>query len=546
MSKQNNKKTLIWIYSRCKRFLPQIILISIFSAVISLSFVYLALLSKNVLEVATGDREGKFLHYALALGFLVVLQVVLSGVDAILKTLVSGKLTISLREYLFSFLCRKKYSQISHYHSGDILNRFTSDTEVIVSNIVNIIPSVASMLAKIIGGTLALVSLEPTIAVIVLVLGICIPALGRMINKHYKYLHKECQRTEGVTRSFMQECFENNVVIKTFISEIPFVNKLEQYMKENFKFKLKRTYVSVAASLSLYSFFTIGYYAVLIWGAGQISSQGITYGTLLAFLQLISQLKAPLQNVSGIMPKYYATLASAERLIEFEDFENEAPALETSELNRIKENFSSLEGKNISFSYSDKPVLENCSFKIEKGSITAIMGESGSGKSTVFKLILGLYEPQSGELTVNGNIKIDTSMRGLFAYVPQGNMVLSGSIRDNISMYNPSVTQEQIINAAKIADIHGYISSLPDGYDTVLAERGAGLSDGQIQRISIARALLTNAPILLLDEATSALDEMTEATVLKNIKELKEKTVLLVTHRSTSLEVCDSIIRVKD
>ncbi len=544
MKNQNNKRTLFWIYARCKKYIPHILLISFFSAIVSIGFIWLALLSKNVLEIATGDRQGSFLYHGLALAGLVILQVVLSGVDSILKTAVSGKLTISIREYMFSLINRKRYADISKLHSGDILNRFTSDTDVIVSGAVSIIPSVTSMAAKIIGGVAALVSLEPNIAVVVLIFGVCVPALGRLINKKYKYLHKECQKTEGVSRSFMQECFENTTVIKTFISEIPFVKKLDGYMKENYKLKMKRAFVSASAHLSLYSFFTIGYYAVLVWGAGQIASGKITYGALLAFLQLVSQLRAPLQNVSGVMPKYYSVLASAERLIELEDFDDEISPLEIDKLEKIKEGFSFIEGKNIDFSYDRECVLKNFNFTVKKGEITAIVGESGSGKSTIFKLILGLYESQSGQITINSKVKIDSSLRGLFAYVPQGNMILSGSIRDNITMCSENISDEDIIRVAKIAEIHDYIASLEKGYDTVLSERGAGLSDGQIQRISIARALLFDAPILLLDEATSDLDENTESRVLRNIKQLEDKTVILVTHRNTSLDVCDNVIDV--
>ena len=215
-------------------------------------------------------------------------------------------------------------------------------------------------------------------------------------------------------------------------------------------------------------------------------------------------------------------------------------------LEKIKKSFSGLEVKDITFAYKNELILKNCSFEAEKGKITAITGESGSGKSTIFKIILGLYEPQNGDITVNGNIPLDTSLRGLFAYVPQGNMVLSGTIRENITLCNESVSREDLIKAAKAAEIYELISSMPEGFDTVISERGGGLSEGQIQRISIARALLTDAPVLLLDEATSALDEATETKVLSNIKALNGKTVLFVTHRNTSLKVCDKIIRVED
>lgn len=546
MKKENNKATLKWIYARTKRFLPAVAVTSLISAFTAVSYVLLALITKRVLDIATKDAAGSLAAAGTALFAVIAVQVILSACQSLSNAYVNGRLTLSLRSYLFTLICRKRYSQISRYHSGDILNRLTSDVDVVVSSSVSIIPSVVSTVAKITAGIGAMIFMNPIIAAVILVLGITVPAIGRAINKKYKYMHKECQRTEGKTRSFMQECFENIVVIKSFASEKPFVKRLTVFMEDNFRLKIKRTGISVLASICLYTFFTAGYYAVLLWGAGGLAAGTLTYGTLMAFLQLISQLRAPLQNVSGILPQYYSALASAERLIELEKTEDEKPPLEKESADRLKDNFESLEINGLCFGYGREAVIENCSFKIEKNKITAVTGESGSGKSTLFKLILGLYSPTAGSITVNGKIPVDASVRGLFAYVPQGNMVLSGTVKDNITLCNPDVDEERLINAAKAAEIYDYISSLPDGFDTVLSERGAGLSEGQIQRISIARALLTEAPVLLLDEATSALDETTETHVLENIKAMSAKTVVFITHRNTSLKVCDRIIRVEN
>lgn len=529
-----------WIYKNLKKFLPGILLMCLISSITSISFIFMAFLSKNVLEIAQNERSGNFSQYAIIFAIIVLLQVVLSSINSILKTYISGKLTISIRENLFSVMLHKKYSDVSKYHSGDILNRFTSDTDIIVANSVSILPDVFSMLTKIIGGAIALIKLEPLIAVIIILFGVLIPAFGRLISKHYKYLHKECQKTEGITRSFLQECFENNIVIKTFKSEVPFKEKLNGYMNENLKFKIKRALLSIASSISIYSFFTIGYYAILIWGAAQIATNAITFGTLVAFLQLISQLRVPLKNISGILPKYYSITASAERLVELENLEDET--VDSSVQNNVE--FLSINGENINFSYGNKTVLSDFNFKINKSSLTAVIGRSGCGKSTLFKLILGLYELNNGKIVINNTINANFSTRQLFAYVPQGNMILSGSIKDNITLCNPNITDDKLFAACKTAQIHDYILSLPDGYDTVLSERGGGFSEGQLQRLSIARALLTDAPVLLLDEATSALDCETELQVLKNIKSLKEKTVILVTHRKTSIDFCDNIISI--
>lgn len=542
--KENNTKAVLWIYLRSKKYLPLIFIMSGIAAVDSLSYVALALISKNILDTATSSVNGSFLTSSLLLFIVIAVQIVLLFAHNLLSTYTNAKLTISIRNYLFSLVSRKKYSKISNYHSGDLLNRFTSDTDVVVNGIVSMVPSITSMVARIIGGVSALIVLNWQIAIIILVLGVLVPAVGRMINKRYKALHKKCQETEGEARSFLQECIENIVVIKTFVSEAPFSAKLEKIMNQNYKYKIKRAKISTVINLSLYYFFTIGYYCILIWGANKIAGGFITYGTLMAFLQLISQLRAPLQNISGIMPRYYSTIASAERLMEIETGEDDLPPVDKDKLEKIASEFSGLRVDDITFAYNKETVLENCSFEAEKRKITAITGESGSGKSTIFKLILGLYRLEKGAITVNDGIKLDTSLRGLFAYVPQSNMVLSGTIRESITLCNDNVSEEDIIKAAKAAEIYDLIKSMPDGFDTVISERGGGLSEGQAQRISIARALLTQAPILLLDEATSALDEKTETKVLANIKAMNDKTVLFVTHRNTSLKVCDKIIHI--
>ena len=544
-NKENNGRSLKWIYCRIRRYIPLTAAVSVISALSALSFVALALITKRVMDIATGDTTGSLLKSGILLFAVIAIQILLSAAQSILNAYSNGKQTIAFRNYLFGVLCRKKYADISAYHSGDILNRFTSDIDTVVTSSVNIIPNVVSIATKIVAGIGTMLFMNPYIAAAVLLCGVTFPAIGRAINKRYKYMHKECQRTEGRTRAFLQECFENIVVIKTFISEAPFIKKLDSYMDDNFRLKIKRTSISVIANISLYALFTAGYYAVLLWGAGGLSGGTLTYGTLMAFLQLISQLRAPLQNVSGILPQYYSALASAERLMELEGAADEPFPAAAERLEKIKEDFRTLEIKNLFFGYAGESVLRDFSLCAKRGNITAITGESGSGKSTLFKLILGLYEPQSGSITVNGEIPLDASLRGLFAYVPQGNMVLSGTVRENITMNNRTVTDEQIERAARAAEIYDYITYLPDGFETHLAERGAGLSEGQIQRISIARALLTNAPILLLDEATSALDEETETRVLANIKSMTDKTVLFITHRNTSLKVCDRIVHVE-
>ena len=265
-NKENNGRVLKWIYCRIRRYIPLTAAVSVISALSALSFVALALITKRVMDIATGDTTGSLLKSGILLFAVIAIQILLSAAQSILNAYSNGKQTIAFRNYLFGMLCRKKYADISAYHSGDILNRFTSDIDTVVTSSVNIIPNVVSIATKIVAGIGTMLFMNPYIAAAVLLCGVTFPAIGRAINKRYKYMHKECQRTEGRTRAFLQECFENIVVIKTFISEAPFIKKLDSYMDDNFRLKIKRTSISVIANISLYALFTAGYYAVLLCG----------------------------------------------------------------------------------------------------------------------------------------------------------------------------------------------------------------------------------------------------------------------------------------
>ncbi len=543
---KESHSTMRWVYKRTKGFLPWIIGVCILNVFSSVLVIALAKFSKDVINAGT---EKSFEKIALCTVFLfgsALLQIFTDGITSMLNVRISGKMTISMRDYMFSSVLKKRYRGVFDHHSGDLLNRFTTDIDQVISSSVSLIPNICSILTKIIVGIWALLIQNYIFAVIVVVLGFLLPFLGRKISRKYKYLHKEVSRTEGLSRSFLQESFANIVVIKTFESERPILNKLNDYMNQNLKIKIKRNFVFVLISMCLNSFFTFGYYVVLVWGASQIAAGAITYGTLYYYLQLISILRSPLQSVSGIIPQYYSMIASAERLIELEDIGDEASPVAGDTLKELKESFENITVSSMSFGYGNETVLKNCNAEIQRGKITAITGESGGGKSTLFKILLGLYEPTSGSVKFNGEIPIDASTRGMFSYVPQGNMILSCTIKENLTLCDPDVSDEQIERAAKAADIYDFIMTLPDKFDTKLSERGAGLSEGQIQRISIARALLFDAPILLLDESTSALDEQTETAVLSNIKSMTDKTVIFITHRNTSITVCDNIIHVEN
>ena len=538
---RNKQTSLKWIYTQTKPFIPYIIIISTFNIIASLAYIFLAKLSQQIIDTACDSTKHAFIVGSVMLFGLILLHITIEAAVSVISTHAATKMNISLKNYMFTQLMKKKYVNISQYHSGDLLNRFSSDAEIVVNGSIGIIPSLISMLTKIIAGVAALCIQNYYFAFAVLIIGFVFPLVGRLLSKKYKHLHKDVQQTEGITRSFLQESFANIVVVKTFGGVKPFLLKLNDFLETNRKLRIKKSIFSTIISAMLFLMFSFGYYGVLVWGATQIATGAMTIGTLVYFLQLISVLRAPLQNISGVIPKYYSTLASAERLIELELLEDEQTALQSNSFE-----FENIIANKLTFAYTNEIVLRENNFDIKQGTITAVTGRSGSGKSTLFKLLLGLFPATAGILSFDGEIPIDETTRNMFSYVPQGNMIISGTIRDNITLCDSTVSDEEVIKAAKTAVIYDFIKSLPNGFDTVLSERGQGLSEGQVQRIAIARALLFNAPIILLDEATSALDEQTETQLLRNMKNLSNKTILFITHRNTSLNVCDKVLHLSN
>ena len=542
--------SLQWIYMYGKKSLGAVCLLAVFSGLIAGSFILLALVSSAILDIATGSREGNIWIQVLFLILLILFQAVLNIVSSNVRIRVTTKIEMRIRQGVFSMILKKQYGEVNKIHSGEILNRLTSDVDIVVNGIVSLIPQAISMLTKIVAGLVVLFSIDARFTGLVLAVGGLVCIFSRIYSRHFKYLHKEVQRTNGVVRSYMQECLENIVVIKSFVNEQAVCGKLNDFQRDNYKIRIKRNAISNIANKLVYVMFTAGYYAALAWGALQISAGVMTFGTLTAFLQIIQQIKAPFRNVSGLIPQYYSMQASAERLMELEEMEEEQAESKISDVHRFQKEFRAITAEDVVFSYVEgEPVLENVSLRIEKGELLAIVGESGIGKSTLMKLLLHLMPCDKGHLyleTDSGKIEIDAGTRNVFSYVPQGNMIMSGTIRDNITFCNEDVTDEEIKRAAQTACIWEFIETLPNGLDTVLTERGEGLSMGQVQRIAIARAILDDAPILLLDECTASLDKDTEWQVLQNLKKMNTKTIICISHTSAGIACCDRVLQIEN
>lgn len=547
---KKKRTSLQWIYMYGKKSLGAVCLLAVFSGLIAGSFILLALVSSAILDIATGSREGNIWIQVLLLILLILFQAVLNIVSSNVRIRVTTKIEMRIRQGVFSMILKKQYGEVNKIHSGEILNRLTSDVDIVVGGIVSLIPQAISMLTKIVAGLVVLFSIDARFTGLVLAVGGLVCIFSRIYSRHFKYLHKEVQRTNGVVRSYMQECLENIVVIKSFVNEQAVCGKLNDFQRDNYKIRIKRNAISNIANTLVYVMFTAGYYAALAWGALQISAGVMTFGTLTAFLQIIQQIKAPFRNVSGLIPQYYSMQASAERLMELEEMEEEQAESKISDVHRFQKEFRAITAEDVVFSYVEgEPVLENVSLRIEKGELLAIVGESGIGKSTLMKLLLHLMPCDKGHLyleTDSEKIEIDAGTRNVFSYVPQGNMIMSGTIRDNITFCNEDVTDEEIKRAAQTACIWEFIETLPNGLDTVLTERGEGLSMGQVQRIAIARAILDDAPILLLDECTASLDKDTEWQVLQNLKKMNTKTIICISHTSAGIACCDRVLQIEN
>ena len=544
------KSTMRWIYEYSRSNLIWVLLLAVLSGGIAGSFIMLALMSRRFLDIATGAEQGNLNVQILFILGLILFQAVLNIICSYVRMRVTAKLEIQIRTGIFSTILRKKYHKIVYMHSGEILNRMTSDIDIVVGAVVGMIPQAISMFTKIGAGLIVLFVMDSGFTAVVLGIGVLVCICSRIYSRHFKYLHKEVQRTNGKVRSYIQECVENLMVIKSFTNEEAVCDKLKEFQSENYHIRVKRNTVSNLANTLLYVMFTSGYYAALVWGALQISVGAMTFGTLTAFLQIIQQIRIPFQNVSGLIPQYYSMQASAERLMEIEQMEEESFQPMLLNLSEFEKDFQAIIAEQVTVSYEDgAPVLEQVSLRINKGDFAVIVGESGSGKSTLMKLLLQLITCEQGQLyfeTAQGKIPIQAGTRNVFSYVPQGNMIMSGTIRENITFCNDKTDESAICNAAKAAGIWEYIKTLPQGLDTMLSERGEGLSEGQIQRIAIARALLNDAPILLLDECTSSLDKETERSVLQNLKKMSGKTIICISHTEAGSSCCNRVFRIKN
>lgn len=546
--KSTDWNTIRWLCARVKKQWIRIGLLVLGNALFSISMVLFALLCRNIIDSAVYQKQEQLLYNLAGLAGLIAAQLILRLFCNSMREYIKARIAMNLRQYIFELILKKEYAGVECYHSGELLNRMFSDVQIISDNVTGILPTLVNALTRLFFAAGILIYLDQYFSTVFLIATVFIYALIKLLRGKMKGLHKEVQRREDKVRSFLQEMLENLRVLKVFEVEEKVLQKSQQRQNAQFQMQMKQRTFHIAANAGFYFIFQVGYFCALSWGAWGLYRQTMTYGTLTALLQLVGQIQTPLTSLSGMMPQWYHMLASAERIMEIECIENQVRDKKREGITIYKE-LSAITLRNVEFGYDRNTVLNNVNIFLKKGTFTAVTGLSGGGKSTLFSLIMGLYEPLKGEVyceLAGGQTIPVRSIRGLFAYVPQGNCLFSGTLRENLLLLNEQAGQEEIDRVLKVVCADDFVGELPKGLDTYIGEDGAGLSEGQAQRIALARALLKEAPVLLLDEATSALDEETERRLLDNIAALKNKMCLIVTHRKAALQICDSRIVIKD
>ncbi|MCH5179493.1 MAG: ABC transporter ATP-binding protein [Prevotellaceae bacterium] len=500
--------------------------------IVGLEFLFVWL-TKQTIDIATGASN--IFSFRTAVTMLIgtlLAQLLLSAYRSWVNAMLSVRASNKMQMDIFSHALTAPWKELMAFHSGDIINRIEKDVNVIVTLVTDTLPSFIIICAQFVGAFAFLYLMDDTLAMFVVIIIPFFLIIGKLYIKTMRKLSRQIRQADSHLQSQYQEGITNRVVIKTIRHAAGEIHRRVGKTQQTLVALVhQRARYSVTSNLVMNLGFSTAYLFTFIWGTYHLSQGQITYGALIAFVQLVAQIQRPARNIVKFIPDIINTLTSGERILEIKD----SGKAVCSEDKRESENHNNgISLRNVTFAYREgRNILDNFSYDFPAGSRTAVMGPTGQGKTTLVRIILGLIEPQSG--TVENNIK--------FAYVPQGNTLFSGSIRDNLLLAAPDATDEQLHQVLRIAKAD-FVFRIKEGIDAQCGEHGVELSEGQAQRLCIARALLVDAPVLLLDEATSALDNDTENAVLHDIcTTFTERTIIFVTHREQALNYCDRILR---
>lgn len=515
--------------------------LGILQVAVSLTSVYAV---RYTIDVASHVVDGDLLLAVAFMGGIILIEFALSIAGIWVRSILGVRAQNRMQEKMLERVLRSEWQAKSMHHSGDILNRLEGDIASVVNFLAETLPGALSTLLMFIGAFFYLFSMDHALALItVAMVPLCV-LLSKFYVMKMRRLNRDVRNSDSRIQAVMQEVVQNMMLIKTLEVDDVMVNRLADEHSDLRAKVVRRTLFSVMSNLTLNLGFALSYLLTFGWSAVRLSAGTLTFGGMTAFLQLVNKIQGPARNLAHLIPKAVGVFTAAERLMELEDIPEESkgeplpvPAPCGININKV--------------SYQYEPdsrlIFQDFSYTFPPGTATAVVGETGAGKTTLLRMLLSLIRPTRGSIEItSGDGTVRTPITHLhrcnFVYVPQGNTLMSGSIRDNLLMGKPDATDEEMHEALRIS-CADFVLELPDGMDTVCTEHGGGLSEGQAQRIAIARALLRNRPVMLFDEATSALDPDTERQLLHNILSRRDKTVIFITHRMAVCNYCDQVLR---
>lgn len=543
-TKYSTKEIYAWLWLAWKGNRTQAMInaiIGLLGVMVSLTVVWGM---QHAIDVSSHVISGSIVMAVVVLGILFFADFGLHVASIWVRNLLGIKAQNRMQQQLLDRMLRSEWKGRDSYHSGDVLNRLEFDVTNVVTFLTETIPNSLSTLTLFIGAFTYLALMDWRLAIVIIAMVPFFILLSRVYVRQMRRLVKDVRTSDSKVQSVLQESIQHRVLIKTLESDDFIVNRLETTQNKLRKKVVKKTKFSIFSSTVLQFGFVLGYLIAFAWAAFRLSAGTLTFGGMTAFLQLVNKIQSPARQLTQLVPAFVSVFTAAERLMELEEvpLEKQGDAIELEAPCGIKLN-------NISYQYfdADTPVIKDLSFDFHPGSCTAVLGETGSGKTTLIRILLALLKPTSGSVEIYGReerMDLNPLMRTNFVYVPQGNTLMSGTIRENLKMGKENATEEEMNKALK-KSCAAFVLNLPNGLDTVCSEQGGGLSEGQAQRIAIARSLLRDKSIMIFDEATSALDPETEKQLLKNILAHHDKTVIFITHRPAVVEYCNQVLTIE-
>ena len=543
--KYDARTLLKWLWNAWRGNQLQAVLnasIGLLSVGVSLGHVWAM---KRAIDVASGTVEGNLYWAVGVMAVLILLDFALNIAGTWVRNILGIKAQNRMQQRMLDRLLRAEWRGRNYHHSADILNRLEFDVNNVVNFLTETIPSTLSVLAMFIGAFLYLFSMDKVLAVIVIGIFPMFLAVSKIYVGQMRHLTRQVRDSDSKVQSVLQETIQHRMLIKTLESDSAMVERLGNTQSELRHRVVRRTKFSVFSNMVVNFGFAFGYLVAFLWAAIRMSAHTLSFGGMTAFLQLVNRIQGPARNLTKLVPAFVSVFTAAERLMELE----EDPLEEQGTPIYIKAPCG-IRLQNVGYAYEDgggEKVIDGLSFDFKPGSCTAILGETGAGKTTLVRMILALVQPQDGKIEIyhgSTHQALSPLHRCNFVYVPQGNTLMSGTIRENLRLGKLDATDEEMLHALHVS-CADFVNDLPDGLNTLCSEQGGGLSEGQAQRIAIARSLLRDRSVMLFDEATSALDPDTERQLLNNILSAHDKTIIFITHRPAVIDYCDQTLKLE-